>query len=326
MKTMRGTDADDSWGRSALSNLAMARQLQRGSQAALRPKGNLIWEEFERSRATDKSAASLTTHFRKQMYSKIEKADLPLDRLIYVANRLGIRLTQKQKLIGRRFKKDSGANVWEEGDVEADGLEEADIKTNDLLKACCFKSRELCCAFPWKRAGDASCCSIELRFDVNLVQSEFMVVTGYTCNGKRDVRLTDLEHSSEKTGNESYDTSSVKLSDSGGVVAKVNETRLRRLLSAEAGRSISQKNRMEVTSRHCDSSDESSGSSFTIDESDESEADPDLIKLLQILDDDGYCERGSAAEQLTRAEEHFSVNDSSTDDERGHSSSFCAAS
>uniref|UniRef100_A0A915C7N2 RING-type domain-containing protein n=3 Tax=Parascaris univalens TaxID=6257 RepID=A0A915C7N2_PARUN len=74
-------------------------KLQIGCEDALMPKGNKIWQMFEQSESTDKTAASLTTHFRRQMYDKIEAANLSVERLLYVASKIELPLKSRQRRV-----------------------------------------------------------------------------------------------------------------------------------------------------------------------------------------------------------------------------------
>ncbi|KHN87250.1 hypothetical protein Tcan_17142 [Toxocara canis] len=211
------------------------KQLQKGTEAALTPKGNAIWEDFERTKLTDKSVSSLNTHFRRQMYSNIEKANLPVDRLLYVASKIGVPLNKKQKLI------------------------------------------------------------IEHKFNVSLEQNELAVVTAYTNNGQRYVLPTDLEHRNETSDGESSAPSGAEISEGGSVVAKMKRVHRRRLPSAESDEGIARNRRKKVTRRDTDASDERS-ESVSIEEIDGNGTDPNLIKVLQLLQEDSCYEQRSGEE------------------------------
>ncbi|VDM40628.1 unnamed protein product [Toxocara canis] len=199
-----------------------SRQLQKGTEAALTPKGNAIWEDFERTKLTDKSVSSLNTH-------------------------------------------------------------------------------------------------IEHKFNVSLEQNELAVVTAYTNNGQRYVLPTDLEHRNETSDGESSAPSGAEISEGGSVVAKMKRVHRRRLPSAETGQfyaahlvyrgryratmksdaesdeGIARNRRKKVTRRDTDASDERS-ESVSIEEIDGNETDPNLIKVLQLLQEDSCYEQRSGEE------------------------------
>ncbi|VDD97330.1 unnamed protein product [Enterobius vermicularis] len=82
--------------------LLAVRELKANSEAALKPKGHILWKKYAESGRTAKTSTSLTSHFRKQMYDHIEDARLPIDRVLYIANALEMDLSRKKKLLEAR--------------------------------------------------------------------------------------------------------------------------------------------------------------------------------------------------------------------------------
>ncbi|VDO39289.1 unnamed protein product [Onchocerca flexuosa] len=72
-------------------------RLQIGDEAAYKPKGLKLWEDFEATGRTNKTASSLATHFRKAMYDHIEEAKLSMEQQLYIANQLSLPLSKRQQ-------------------------------------------------------------------------------------------------------------------------------------------------------------------------------------------------------------------------------------
>ncbi|KAK6041383.1 hypothetical protein COOONC_21109 [Cooperia oncophora] len=73
------------------------RKLSQASAAAYEPKGRVIWEQYVQECRVNRTADSLTTHFRRHMFNNLYNAALECNVMMFIYRRLRIKMARPVK-------------------------------------------------------------------------------------------------------------------------------------------------------------------------------------------------------------------------------------